>query len=190
MKRVCALIGLITVLLSGCVRVGSAGQTPECAPEDGGVQSGVLLMAQSVPTATWVPCVITMPVGWQFEGMDARDGTARFWLDSDRDGVRAVEVELGLNCEVAEATEVPSDHERMRRYERVHRIDAGYSGKRYYVFTGGCVTYHFNLYGTTRAEPLAAVSLALGFVSRDTMREQVRQDSDGRIELDPREGGG
>lgn len=190
MKRLGALIGLITALLCGCVRVGSAGQAPECAAVGGGVQSGVLLMAQSVPTATWVPCVLTMPVGWQFEGMDARAGTASFWLDSDRDGVRAVEVELAPDCDVLGATEVPSDNERMRRYERVLRVDAGYAGNRYYVFTGGCVTYHFNLNGTTRAEPLAAVSLALGFVERDQLRDQIREESDGRLELDPEDGAG
>ena len=52
-------------------------------------------MAQSVPTATWVPCIRTaLPLGWNFHHLDARNGVARFWLDSDRDGQQAVEVRL------------------------------------------------------------------------------------------------
>lgn len=190
MRRCWALTALLVILLSGCVQVGSAGSVPECAPEEGGVESGVVLMAQSVPTASQVPCVISMPIGWTFGTLEARNGSATFWLDSDRAGIRAVEVELAPDCDVREATEVPSDHEGTRRYERVLRVDDGYAGDRFYVFTGGCAIYHFNLFGSSRAEPLASVSLALGFIDRDVLREQVHDESDGRVELDPTQDGG
>jgi hypothetical protein len=64
-------------------------------------------------------------------------------------------------------------------------VTPGYVGDRYYTFEGGCVTYHFNLRGTTRGEPLAGVAQGVGFVSRDTVRQLVSAASDGRLSLDP-----
>ena len=47
-------------------------------------------MAQAVPTSSWVPCLEGMPLGWHFSGHGrSTAGSARFWLDSDRDGMRA-----------------------------------------------------------------------------------------------------
>ena len=58
-----------------------------CSDGAHAADNGVILMAQSVPTATWVPCISNaLPLGWQFHHLDARNGVARFWLDSDRDG--------------------------------------------------------------------------------------------------------
>ena len=81
----------------------------------GGADNGVILMAQSVPTATWVPCIsAALPLGWQFHHFDARNGVSRFWLDSDRDGQQAVEVRLTESCATGGTTEVPTDREGMR----------------------------------------------------------------------------
>ena len=76
----------------------------------------------------------------------------------------------------------------MRRYERVTRISHGYGGERHYTFTGGCVTYRFDLRGNTRAEPVATISESLGFLSRASLARQVHDSSDGRLELDRRRG--
>ena len=47
------------------------------------------------------------------------------------------------------------------------------------------MTYRFDLRGSTRAEPVAAVSESLAFLSRQKLDEMVRQVSDGRLRLDP-----
>jgi hypothetical protein len=73
----------------------------------------------------------------------------------------------------------------MRRYERVARVSQGYGGERHYTFLGGCVTYRFDLRGSTRAEPVAAISESLSFLARRNVDEMLRQISDGRLRLDP-----
>jgi hypothetical protein len=47
------------------------------------------------------------------------------------------------------------------------------------------VTYEFDLRGSTRAEPVAAVSESLAFLSRRNLDEMVRQVSGDRLHLDP-----
>jgi hypothetical protein len=149
-------------------------------------------MAQSVPSASWVPCLETMPLGWHFSDMDVDRGSARFWLDSDRDGVHAIEIRLTESCDTHGATEIPSDREGMRRLERVTQVTPQYMGRRYYLFDGGCITVVFTLSGENRGEPLAVATQGLGAVTRDDLRALVHDKSDGRLELDPpkTEGGG
>jgi hypothetical protein len=146
-------------------------------------------MAQSVPTAGWVPCLRSaLPLGWNFHHLDARDSGARFWLDSDRDGVQAVEVRLAESCDTSGATEIASDREYMHRMERVHQVTPTYAGERLYLFRGGCLSFVFRLDGDSPGEALALASQAVGVVSRTDLREQVHTDSGGRIELDPGRG--
>jgi len=142
-------------------------------------------MAQSVPSSPWLPCVRSIPVGWSFSGLDARDGSARFALGSDREGAQPLTVLLTASCTVRGATPTPSERPGMLRYERVTRLTGGYGGERYYLYRGGCITYRFNLQGKSRAEPVAEISQALGVVSRDTLRQWVHEHTDGRLELDP-----
>jgi hypothetical protein len=163
-----------------------SAEVPACATGDeSDAADGVVLMAQSVPTATWVPCVESVPVGWTFAGLDARSGSARFWLDSDRDGVHAIEVRLAAQCDTSGATEIPSEREDLRRFERVTQVTPQYLGRRYYVFPGGCTTVVFTLSGENRGEPLALATQGLGVVSREDLAAQVHTGSGGRLHLDP-----
>ena len=183
---------LVAFLAGGCL-VGCASDStaitepPLCsAGADQQAGDGVVLMAQSVPTATWVPCIrAALPLGWHFHHLIARNGAARLWLDSDRDGQQAVEVRLTGSCSVRGTTEIPSDREGMRRFERVDRITPTYAGSRYYLFDGGCLTVIFSLAGDSPGEALALASQVVGVVSRDALRAQVHRESGGRLELDP-----
>jgi hypothetical protein len=145
-------------------------------------------MAQSVPTASWVPCLrTTLPLGWSFHHLDARNDISRFFLDSDRDGQLAIEVRLEKSCTTLGSTEIPSDRDGMRRLERVTMTTPRFEGKRYYLFTGGCITFVFHLGGDSdsRAEPLALATQAVGAVSRADLARQVHDESGGRLSLDP-----
>ncbi len=182
------VVGALTAaLVSGCVQVGSwADETVACAQgDDGTPTNGVVLLAQSVPSAEVVPCVESIPVGWHFAGLDARNGSARFWLDSDRHGARAIEVVLTGDCDTTGATEIASDRPELRRLERVTQISPQFTGRRYYLFDGGCITVVFRLTGSDSAEPLAVATQSLGVVSREDLRDLVREESGGRLELDP-----
>jgi hypothetical protein len=186
------LAPLAAVLLVGCSSDppnSAITDPPLCSDGDDGAGNGVILMAQSVPSATWVPCIGTaLPLGWGFHHLEATNGSARFWLDSDRDGQQAVEVRLTASCDTAGTTEIPSDREGMRRLERVGRMSPTYAGTRYYLFDGGCLTVVFRLDSDSPGEALALASQAVGVVARSDLQRQVRDESGGRLELDPEEG--
>lgn len=187
-----ALPALAAALLAGCGQPVVLGEeTLACRDgDDGFPANGVVLMAQSVPSASWVPCLEVMPLGWDLAGMEADESSARFWLDSDRDGVHALEIRLTAACDTREATEIPSERQGMRRWERVAQVTPQYVGTRSYVFDGGCLSVHFRLSGRDRSEPLGVATQAIGAVTRDEVRAAVHDQTDGRLELDPPEDGG
>jgi hypothetical protein len=131
-----------------------------------------------------------VPLGWHISDVDVDDGSSRFWLDSDRHGLRALEVELTDACRTAGSTEIPSERDGMRRFERVEQVTPQYVGARFYVFDGGCITVRFHVTGGDRAEPLGLASQGLGVISRDDVRAHVRDQTGGRLELDPPDDGG
>lgn len=180
---------LVAAGLAGCSSTTTAStKMPTCSGGDGGeISNGVVLMAQSVRTASWVPCIRTaIPLGWGFEHLDARNGTALFLLASDRDDNRqTIEVRVEPSCDTTGSTEIRSDRQDMQRFERVTMTTPRFEGERYYVFDGGCIVFDFRLAGDNRGEPLALATQVVGAVSRDDLRELVHEESDGRLELDP-----
>lgn len=176
------------VLLSGCVGPVSLGSDElACSTGDEGQPAnGVVLLAQAVPAAAQVPCLDTVPLGWHLSDVQVGNGSGRFWLDSDRDGVRAIEVALVASCDTSAVTEIPSDRPEARRFERVRQVSPDYIGTRYYAFDGGgCLTITFRLTGDDRAEPLGVATQGIGVVPRADVEEHVHDRSGGRLELDP-----
>ncbi|HEX5017138.1 MAG TPA: hypothetical protein VFX15_06090 [Actinomycetes bacterium] len=134
-----------------------------------------------------IPCVRSIPVGWTFNHLNARNGWAEFVFDSDREGYSALIVSLRPSCSIDEASQIASDQPGTERYERINRVTNGFGGERIYTFDGGCVVYTFDLHGESRAEPVTEISNALGFVTRPDLADQVSEHSDGRLSLDPTE---
>lgn len=185
-RRSLAGLALGAGLLAGCgqpVQVGS-GELACRVGEDGVPANGVVLMAQAVPTASWVPCLDAVPLGWQLSDVQIRDGSGRFFLDGDRDGVRAIEVRLSASCDKGDATAVPSDRAGVQRMELVTRMSPDYVGTRFYVFHGGCLSVHFRLSGDDRAEPLAVATEGIELVPRDDVEAHVHEASGRRLRLD------
>ena len=186
------LVGLVLCLAAGgCVRPASTelsqAREPACRYQGRQGTALVILMAQAVPTASQLPCVDLLPAGWSVGGIFVRNGRVRFSLDSDRVGTNAVRVVLEQFCTFGRVTRVPSDHPGTRRYQEVISIDPGrrYQGAIYYLFPGGCVTYRLDFRSDEQARPLGEVSLALGFVSRDALRQTLSDFTDGKVPLDP-----
>lgn len=165
------VLALVGALLSGCA--ARQFQQVTCDEDD----ESLLLAAQAVPTTTLLPCIEEFPVGWFFGGSEIRSGLARFWLDSDRAGLRALEVRLTRDCDVSEAVEVtPSaDEAGTRRFEQPPSRPPGFVSNRYYVFPGGCVTYRFAF--DLDASPTLAFDIdeALGFRPRAALVERMRE---------------
>ena len=180
---------LVATCVAGCASTTTAStRMPTCSGgDDGEISNGVVLMAQSVRTASWVPCIRTsIPLGWGFKHLDARNGSALFLLTSDRDGnSQEIKVRLEPSCDTTGSTEIRSDRDGMQRFERVRMTTPRFEGERYYVFDGGCIVFDFLLTGDNRGEPLALATQVVGAVSRDDLRDQVHEESDGRLELDP-----
>lgn len=137
----------------------------------------MVLAAQSVPTASLLPCIEDFPVGWIFGGSEISNGLSSFWLDSDRAGLQAVRVSLTETCDVSQAVEVTpgQDEAGTRRFEEPISLPPRFVANRYYVFEGGCVTYRFAF--NPRVEPALAVDIdeALSFRSRLLFVERMRE---------------
>ena len=98
---------------------------------------------------------------------------------------RAVEVVLQQFCDIGKVTRVPSDHPGTRRYQEVISIEPGHT-------RGGPLPVPRRLrhlparLPQRRAGPAAGRGLlALGFVTRDALRQTVDDYTDGRVPLDP-----
>jgi tRNA A-37 threonylcarbamoyl transferase component Bud32/membrane-associated phospholipid phosphatase len=149
-----------------------------CAPHE-----PLLLMAQSVPTASLVPCVEILPPGWTLGDVVVTNGRSRFTLTSDRGGVLVVD--LAASCDLAGAAELTSERPEARRYVRLDRNAAGVTTTRAYTFPGGCITQRLAAPEASRQQLAGESSFALGFTTRDSLATALRGDSDGRLELDP-----
>jgi hypothetical protein len=184
-----AVIPIVAVGLTACSAPQNIEGIPQCSSPPGVLNGPLVLMAQAVPDAQLIPCVRSVPVGWTYRELDARNGWAQFTFDSDREGMAAVVVSLQPTCVVDDASQVASDQPDAQRYERVTRVTAGFGGQRIYKFAGGCAVLSFDLHGASRAEPVTEISDALGFVRRTDLAAQVEEHSKGSLSLDPSDGG-
>ena len=116
MRRIRTLVAAaLLVGAGGCAQMED-GAAPTCVPKGADT---LALIAQSVPTATKVPCISSYPAGWHFASMSIERGRSEFTLDSDRAGISAVKVSLERTCDVGGATEISSDEPGTRRFERI-----------------------------------------------------------------------
>ncbi len=143
------------------------------------------LEAQSVPSASMVPCVRSLLPGWKVADVAVNNGRSVITLDHDRAGKRAVIVRLTASCDPTGAAEVAAEELGTRRSVRVEPRAGEISATWYDQFPGGCVTYR--LHSTRDVEGWFAAELPtlLGFATRDELRQALRQRSDGRLRLDP-----
>ena len=145
-------------------------------------QEPLLLMAQSVPTASLVPCIEILPLGWTLGDVVVGDGSSRFTMTSDRGGVLVAE--LTASCDLAGAVELTSEQPGARRYLTIERSAAGVVMTRTYTFPGGCVTQRLVAPEASRQQLAGESSFALSFTTRDALAATLRRDSGGRLDLD------
>jgi len=142
------------------------------------------LEAQSVPSASQVPCVRPLPVGWALGNVAVNDGRSVISLQHDRAGEVMV-ARLTAGCDVGQATEQASGQPGVRRYQLVERQGPDFSAVRFDVFPGGCVTTRIRAPAPNRAEVTAAAPSILGFTPRQQLAQALEQRSGGRLQLDP-----
>ncbi|HEY7102089.1 MAG TPA: phosphatase PAP2 family protein [Mycobacteriales bacterium] len=180
-RRVALAAGLVVslvVAVGGTVYLLTPDQDFEVFAPTCRAQTVTVLLAQAVPTATAVPCIEALPTGLSFATAIARNGEARFWLDSDRAGDRAVTVTLAGSCDTSNARPVPTDEAGTERFDNAGTASTGGSGPdRFYRLPGGCVTYDYSR--SARIDPtlIAAADGALGFLSRDDLVAYVHEQA-------------
>jgi hypothetical protein len=177
------VVGVIFVVSQTASMLRPAHDVPIAGSPDCGTNDLMVLIAQSVPSATQLPCIATLPAGWELDDVHVTRGRSRFSLDSDIAGDHAVEVTLSApsECRVSAAEPVPSDEVDTFRYEQPRRLTPRLQSTRYYTFSGGCVRYDFDFdRGATPAFVFAADE-ALAFQSRQLLVREVRDRTDLRL---------
>jgi len=146
------------------------------------------LQAQAVPSASQVPCVRYLPVGWSVARVTVNDGRSVLTLDHDRAGAAALVVRLTAACAPAGAVEGPSATAGVRHYQGFESRTGQFTATWYDQFPGGCVTSRMHLTTDPNGEFAAQAPQVLGFTSRVALAEALSQRSDGRLQLDPENG--
>jgi hypothetical protein len=182
------LVGFVGGLLANNVSNAVALETPlgtdslACTdPEP------LWLQAQAVPSASQLPCVRDLPVGWTLANVAVNDGRSVLTLNHDRAGGAALVARLTANCDPGGAVEGPSQTTGVRRYQGTESRTGEFTVTWYDQFPGGCVTSRLHLTTDPNGEFAAQAPQVLGFTTRAALRETLNRRSDGRLQLDPGE---
>jgi len=158
-----------------------AVQTPLVVKDAGcGDLEPLWLMAQSVPSASLIPCLQLVPVDWTVAEVAVNNGRSVIILDHDRGGKAAMVVTLtAAACDLAGAAEVTSEQRGATRWYRAR------DNTRAYKFPGGCVTQRFSAAAPSALRMRDTAATELGFVTREQLGQALSRRSGGRLQLDP-----
>ena len=143
------------------------------------------LQAQAVPSASLLPCVRFLPVGWSLTDVAVNNGRSVLTLGHDRAGAAALVVRLTAACDPSGAVEGPSATAGVRHYQRIESPGAEFTATWYDQFPGGCVTSRLHLTNDPNGEFAGQAPQVLGFTTRTALQEALDQRSHGRLQLDP-----
>ncbi len=206
-RRVGLLLLILLVLIPAAVPLAwvfassSANPGVAAAVSDDGSCTQIeqlWLQAQSVPSASRIPCVQAFPAGIHGE-LRVRDGESVLELTRASVGINIdeggqfqarseagmVTIRLTATCAVQTTGEGQTLAPGIRRFQT--EGPAGTS-EVVDVFPGGCVTYRPGPDDGASAALLDQAKRAVTYRTRDDLREALRRRSGGRLALDP-EGG-
>jgi tRNA A-37 threonylcarbamoyl transferase component Bud32/membrane-associated phospholipid phosphatase len=143
------------------------------------------LLAQSVPSASLVPCLGSLPVGWMVGTVTVNDGRSVLSLDHDRAGRNVLAIRLTATCDIRGATPVNSDQPQVRSYQRTQSLTPTLSVTRLDRFPGGCVTAQAAVPAANQAEVTSQLATILHYTTRQALQQALDQRSGGRLRLDP-----
>jgi hypothetical protein len=133
-----------------------------------GCRSGspTTLMAESVPSASLIPCVEALPAGWTYQTFEANDTGSTFSLEQpDRGGL--LEVQLLSACE---ATGTPKPIRNFPTAQQYRSVEA--EGARVVwtsTFPGGCSRVELTFPGPPPNVEVTTIYEAISFISRDDL---------------------
>jgi tRNA A-37 threonylcarbamoyl transferase component Bud32/membrane-associated phospholipid phosphatase len=204
-RRVGLLLLVLLVLIPAAVPLAWAFATASANPSVGAAVSGgngsctqleeLWLQAQSVPSASRIPCVQALPAG-TYATLAVRDGESMLELSHASLDVSliagewprahatagSVTIRLTAACGPQPSGEGQAVAPGVRRFQlegprsRAAVVD---------VFPGGCVTYRPDPDGGASGVLLGQAQRAVSFRTRDDLRRALRRHSGGRLDLDP-----
>ena len=163
--------------LTGCA-AASSGTAPRC---DDPLRLAII--AQSLPTASYVPCIRDLPPGWSTSGFDSTQSGTSFLLDSDRSPGRPVKVQLTATCEPGITSPSPPRAPGVLTYTRLTSVSPRFAGTLYDVFPGGCVSYAFDFALGSQIALLEQFEGAIGLYPRQQLQVVLKQKLG--VELNP-----
>jgi tRNA A-37 threonylcarbamoyl transferase component Bud32/membrane-associated phospholipid phosphatase len=143
------------------------------------------LLAQSVPSASLVPCLRPLPAGWMVGNVTVNNGRSVIPLNHDRAGTGVLVLRLTAHCDPQGATQITSNQPQVRRYQRTNRLTPGFEATHFDLFPGGCVTAQAAVPAANRAEIISDLPTILDYTTRQALQQALDQRSDGRLRLDP-----
>jgi len=172
-KRRC--LRLVIVLAVSIAMATSACSVEEVLPLPNCVDGeSALIVAQSVPTAEWIPCLESLPPGWEKTTVNVDEDGTVITFDSDRAGSNAAVVHYFETCELGDSVQVSSEYPNAARFEFIEQVTPGFRATRRYVFEGGCLTWEFDFDdGAPSALSILLVD-AFTLYSRADLNENIR----------------
>jgi hypothetical protein len=166
-------------------RIDTALETsPECTDLE-----PLWLLAQSVPSASMVPCLEVLPAGLHLAETKVNAEGATFKFERMNDNrmptATALTTWFRERCDVSGAEQVATDEPGTQRYERTEAGGPAATIVRTYVFPGGCVEQRYQPPADPRVQPADEARLAVDFVTRDELADTLERRSGGRLHLDP-----
>lgn len=157
------------VLAAASCSVESSLPPPSCTDGD-----SAAIVAQSVPTASQIPCLEDLSAGWSVATVTIdQDGTT-IVFDSDRAGSQAARLLLRSDCDLSGAVDAPSDLDQAERYDRIDQVDPAFRASRFYRFPGGCLWWEFDFDQGASATESIAIADALHLVPRVELNDSLR----------------
>jgi hypothetical protein len=174
-----ALLAVVTLgvaMLTGCA--SSNDTVPGC-----GEPLRLAIVAQSVPSASYLPCIRALPTGWTTTGFGPTQHGTSFLLNSDRSAGQPVTVRLATACRISGASPSPARAPGVLTYTRLDSIRPGFAGRLYDVFPGGCVTYTFDFSHGSQIALMEQFEQAIGLYPRHQLRLVLKRELG--VELNP-----
>ncbi len=165
-----------SVVLTACTTV--AGSVPECDPGQ-----RLAVVAQSVPSASYVPCIRQLSEEWSSRSFRAGRGGTRFTLVPHRPGSRPVRVTFDSACDVTGGVATTPRAEGVRTSMHLQAVSPRYTGTLTDVFAGGCVSYRFDFARGPHIALMEQLTTTVGLFPRRELGLEIH-DQFG-VDLDP-----
>ena len=160
---------VLLALLAGC-SVRETLDGPNCEGNGSG-----LIAAQSVPTATFLPCFDTLPPGWDIASVQVDQEGTRVLLHSDRAGQGAAAFHFVEACHLASgAVATPSDRVDTARFDAIEQVTPAFRASRFYLFEGGCVWWRFDFDREVPSALSIEIDNSVTFLDRQVVNDNVR----------------